>query len=141
MAYELKTKVNDGSVEDFINSVQDSQKKDDCKKLLKIFSEVTGKPAKMWGDSIVGFDSYSYTNSSGKKLEWLATGFSPRKQNLTVYIMSGFKNFDEYLAEIGPAKTGKGCLYFKSLSQVDEGILKKLIKDSVKAIKSGKIEY
>jgi hypothetical protein len=128
---ELKTKPNKASVSQFINSIEDHQKKADCKKLLKLMKELTGASPKMWGDSIVGFGNFTYTYASGKTGEWFLSGFSPRKQNLTLYIMSGFDKLAGELDKLGKHRTGKGCLYFKKLSDVDEQVLRQLISKSV----------
>ena len=129
---ELKTKLNDGSVDDFIQTVDDVQKREDCYQILKIMERITGEPAKMWGTSIVGFGSYSYKYASGREGDWPLTGFSPRKQNLTMYIMSGFSGYEELLAKIGKHKTGKSCFYIKRLSDIDEEVLEEMITRSVK---------
>ncbi|HUF05261.1 MAG TPA: DUF1801 domain-containing protein [Aridibacter sp.] len=129
---ELKTKLNDASVEKFIDGVDDETKREDCRFLAKLMSEVTGEEPKMWGTSIVGFGSYHYKYESGREGDWLKTGFSPRKQNLTLYIMDGFDKYDELMAELGKHKTGKSCLYVNRLSDIDTGVLKKLVKASVK---------
>lgn len=85
----------------------------------------------MWGPSIVGFGSYHYKYESGREGDWPKTGFSPRKQNLTLYIMDGFDKYDELMAKLGKHKTGKSCLYVKRLSDIDTGVLTKLVKASV----------
>ena len=93
--------------------------------------EVTGKEPKMWGDSIIGFDSYHYKYASGREGDWPIAGFSPRKQALSIYIMAGFKKYDELMQKLGKYKTGKSCLYVKKLEDVDREVLKKLIQESV----------
>ncbi len=128
---ELKTKANAASVSQFINNIEDPQKKADCKKLLKMMKDITGAKPKMWGDSIVGFGTYSYTYASGRSGEWFLSGFAPRKQNLTIYVMSGFGKFSGVLKKLGKHSTGKGCLYFKRLEDVDEQKLEELITKSV----------
>jgi hypothetical protein len=126
---ELKTKVNDASVNDFINSVNDEQKKQDSLELLKIFTKQTGQPAKMWGNSIVGFGQYHYKSErSSQEGDWMLTGFSPRKQNLTIYIMPGFDKYKDLLQKLGKHKTSVSCLYINRLADVDMGVLQKLIK-------------
>lgn len=127
----LKTQPNDGNVLDFINSVESEQKKKDSLRVLEIMQEITGAEPQMWGGSIVGFGRYSYTYASGKKGEWFVAGFSPRKQSLTLYIMSGFKRHGELLAKLGKHSTGRSCLYIKKLTDIDEEILKELIRESV----------
>lgn len=138
---ELKTKRNDASVEEFLNSVEDDKKREDSFKILQIMEEITGAKGQMWGDSIVGFGTYKYKYKSGREIEWMQAGFSPRKQNLTLYIMSGFRNYDGYLSKLGKHKTGKSCLYIKKLDDVDESVLKEMISESVKKVKTGDIYY
>jgi hypothetical protein len=130
---ELKTKKNKASVTAFLNSITDDQQRKDAKAIAKIMREVTGKKATMWGDSIVGFGQYDYKYASGHEGSWPLTGFSPRKGNLSVYIMDGFKDRTALLKKLGKHKTGKACLYIKRLEDVDLGVLKKLITASVKA--------
>ena len=131
----LKTKPTDASVDDFINQISNEQRKADCLELLKMFSEVTGEPAKMWGDNMVGFGKYHYKYKTGHEGEWFLTGFSPRKQNLTIYIMAGFQNYEELLKDLGKYKTSSSCLYLKKLEDIDRGVLKKLISTSVEDMK------
>ena len=128
---ELKTQKNEVSVEDFLNSVEPEKKRKDSFAILEIMRQVTGEEAVMWGSSIIGFGSYHYKYASGRENEWFLVGFSPRKQNLTLYIMSGFDNYDALLSDLGKYKTGKSCLYINKLEDVDEGNLRKLIKQSV----------
>ncbi|MEW6405883.1 MAG: DUF1801 domain-containing protein [Chloroflexota bacterium] len=135
---ELKTKVNDASVTDFLNSVEDEQKRKDCFEILEIMRKATGAEPKMWGTSIVGFGSHHYKYASGREGDWMLTAFSPRKQNLTIYIMSGFERYGELLKKLGKHSLGKGCLYIKRLSDVDKKALKELIAESVKVIKANK---
>src|SRR5512134_3587589 len=132
---ELKTKVNDASVTKFINSVADEQKRNDCLELLKLMKQVTKEEPKMWGSSIVGFGSYHYKGKSGREGDWLLTGFSPRKQNLTLYLMGGFDTHAALLNKLGKFTTGAGCLYIKRLDDVDKKVLKELVQASVKRMK------
>lgn len=133
---ELKTKPNSASVLKFLKSVTPEGKRDDSLKLLKIFEEVTGEKAKMWGQSIVGFGMYHYESErSSQKGDWPMTGFSPRKQNLTVYIMPGFKEYGDLLAKLGKHKTSVSCLYINRLSDIDTKVLAKIIKLGFVAMK------
>jgi len=135
---ELKTKVNAASVEDFLNSVTDEQKREDCFEILRLMKQVTNEDPKMWGSSIVGFGSYHYIGASGREGDWMLTGFSPRKDNLTLYIMGGFDLHQDLLKKLGKHKTsgGKGgCLYIKKLDDVDKDVLKELVAESVKTTK------
>ena len=132
---ELKTKVNDASVTKFIESVTDEQKRNDCFEILKMMKQITKEEPKMWGASIVGFGSYHYKGASGREGDWMLIGFSPRKQNLTMYLMGGFDTHADLLKKLGKYKTSVGCLYVKKLSDVDMSMLKKLIAESVKRMK------
>ncbi|MBX3050334.1 MAG: DUF1801 domain-containing protein [Caldilineaceae bacterium] len=126
----LKTQQNDASVEAFLHSV-DEKRREDCFALLELMEEATGAPAKMWGASIVGFGEYHYKYASGRAAEWFLVGFSPRKQNLTLYIMAGFDRYEALLADLGKHSTGKSCLYIKRLSDVDWDVLRQLVIASV----------
>lgn len=129
---ENKTRASVASVTEFINSIEDGQKRADARKVAAIMRRVTGKRAKMWGSSIVGYGTYHYKYESGREGDFMITGFSPRKQALTVYIVAGFRRFDTLMGKLGKYKTGKSCLYIKRLSDVDEKVLEKLIDRSVK---------
>lgn len=124
---ELKTKKNSGSVSTFLNSIENEEKRKDAKHLAKLLSKVTGHKPTMWGSSIVGYDSYTYTYPTGRSGEWPAIGFSPRKQNISIYIMPGYQDFGPLLKALGPHTTGKSCLYIKRLSDVDEKVLIKIL--------------
>lgn len=128
---ELKTKVTNASVNDFIDKVPNEQRRKDGYTLLKLFEKITGEKAKMWGSSIIGFGKYHYKSErSSQEGDWPLTGFSPRKQSLTLYVMSGFDGMDELLKKLGKNKTSKGCLYINKLSDVDEKVLVEIIKKS-----------
>jgi hypothetical protein len=129
---ELKTKPNDQSVEDFLNKVPDEKKRQDSFAILELMKQVTGDEAIMWGDSIVGFGTYKYKYATGREGEWPITGFSPRKQNLTLYIMSGFDEYNDLLNKLGKHSTGKSCLYIKKMEDIDQDVLRELISKSVK---------
>jgi len=116
---DVKTKVNDASVTDFLNSVTDEQKRKDSLAILKIMKQMTKEEPKMWGASIVGFGSYHYKGASGREGDWMQIGFSPRKQNLTLYLMGGFNAHTDLLKKLGKHKTSVGCLYIKKLEDVD----------------------
>lgn len=133
---ELKTKVNDGSVADFINAVPSDVKRNDSFVLLEMFSRITGEQPKMWGSSIVGFGQYHYKSErSTQEGDWPLTGFSPRKQNLTLYIMLGFADYQDLLKDLGKYKTSVGCLYINKLTDVDLKVLERLIEQSFLAMK------
>lgn len=133
---ELKTKQTQADVVEFLSGLDDEQRKSDCLALLEIFKQVTNEPPKMWGSSIVGFGSYHYKYESGQQGDWPLISFSPRKQNLTIYIMSGFKEHDHIMQELGKYKTGSSCLYIKRLSDINTNKLQDLIKDSVAFMKN-----
>lgn len=128
---KLKTTPNDASVEDFINSIENDHKRADSQRIIAILQDITGEEPQMWGGSIIGFGAYHYTYKSGREGDWMKVGFSPRKQNLTIYIMSGLKRFEEELSRIGKHKTGKSCLYAKKLEDIDEDVLKEIVEKSI----------
>ena len=132
---ELKTKVNDASVTKFLDSVADEEKRNDCLEILKLMKQVTKEEPKMWGSSIVGFGSYHYKGKSGREGDWMLIGFSPRKQNLTLYLMGGFEAHTALLKKLGKFTTSVGCLYIKKLDDVDKKVLKELVTASVKRMK------
>jgi len=131
---ELKTKVNSASVGKFLSSIENKTRQADAKRLLTIFKEVTNTKPKMWGENIIGFGLYKYKYESGREGAWFTTGFSPRKQNLSIYIMPGFSEVSHLLDKLGKHKVGKSCLYVNKLSDIDESILRKIIALSVKQI-------
>jgi len=133
---ELKTKPNDGSGEAFLNNVSDPKKRQDSFAILELMQQVTGEEPVMWGDSIVGFGNYHYCYESGREGDWFLTGFSPRAQSLTLYIMSGFDQYDELMSKLGKYKTGKACLYVKKIDDIDQGVLRELVRLSVEFIAS-----
>lgn len=132
---ELKTKVNNASVEGFLNTVKDEAIRKDCFEILKMMKQATKEEPKMWGSSIVGFGSYHYKGASGREGDWMLIGFSPRKQNLTLYLMHGFDVHEDLLKKLGKHKTSMGCLYIKKLDDVDKKVLKELVTESVKRMK------
>ena len=130
-----KTRATTAKVSDFLAGIKDSQKRADCKAIGAMMRKATGKRAKMWGSSIVGYGSYHYAYASGREGDWMECGFSPRAQNISVYIMPGFKPFNGLLKKLGKYKTGKSCLYIKRLDDVDRTVLEKLIVESVKEMR------
>lgn len=131
---ELKTRKNDGSVWAFLERVESERKRVDGFALMRLMEEVTGEPAVMWGSRIVGFGSYHYKYDSGREGDWFVAGFSPCKQNLTLYIMAGFEGYEELLARLGKHKTGKACLYVNKLADVDMDVLRELVRRSVEHV-------
>lgn len=132
---DLKTKPGEGSVTAFINSVENEKRREDAFVMLDIMKGITKEEPKLWGPSIVGFGSYHYKYESGREGDWFLTGFSPRKANLTVYVMSGFEKHKTLMKRLGKYKTGSSCLYIKKLEDVDMKVLKELIKKSVQIMK------
>ena len=128
---DLKTTENDASVEDFLAAVEDDARRQDCLALRSMMERITQKPAKMWGASMVGFGRYHYIYKSGRSGDWFVTGFSPRKRDLTLYIMPGFEKYGALMETLGKFKVGKSCLYLKRLSDVDLDVLETLINQSV----------
>ena len=133
---ELKTKERKASVEKFLNSVKDDQKREDSFKILKIMNQITKAEPKMWGKSIIGFGNYHYKYASGREGDWFLTGFSPRKDSLSLYIMAELNKEKDLLSKLGKHKAGKGCLYINKLDDVDMKVLKKLIITSVNKLKN-----
>lgn len=132
---ELKTQANESSVEAYLSTVTDPVRRDDCMRVLALMKDVMGEDPKMWGASIVGFGRYRYRYESGREGEWFVTGFSPRKNNLTLYIMAGFDRYDDLLQRLGKYSTGKSCLYVKRLADVDEAVLRELVAASAKHVR------
>ena len=128
---EPKTKKNDQSVTAFLDKIPDEQKRQDSYKILELMQQVSGNEPSMWGDSIIGFGVTRYKYASGREGDWPPIGFSPRKQNLTLYFMSGFAANLEILSRLGKYKTGKGCLYINKLADVNQTVLKELIEQSL----------
>ena len=128
---EAKTKATAVSVDKFISTIPDAGQREDSKRLRSMMEKVTGEKAVMWGPSIVGFGQYRYEYDSGHSGDCCLVGFSPRKQNLSIYLMPGFDGREALLAKLGKHKTAKACLYVKKLADVDEAVLQKLIKSSV----------
>ena len=136
MAAEPKTKPTKASVKEFLNQIPDKERRDDCFAVAKLMEEITGDKPKMWGPSIVGFGTYHYKYASGHQGDWPITAFSPRKKDLTLYIMMGvFESQPELMEKLGKHSTGKSCLYIKRLSDIHIPTLKKLIKTSIKELK------
>lgn len=136
MAAEAKTKPTKEKVKDFLNRIPDATRREDCFVVAQIMEEITGEKPQMWGPSIVGFGTYRYKYASGREGDWPVAAFSPRKTDLTVYLGISFEKKDELLSQLGKHKTGKSCLYIKRLSDVHMPTLKKLIKASVKDVKT-----
>lgn len=126
-----KTQKTDQDVREFLNTVEHDLRREDSFRVLGIMEKLTGMEAKMWGNSIIGFGDYHYKYESGREGDFFKVGFSPRKTSLTLYIMPGFERYPELMEKLGKYKTGRSCLYVKKLTDVDEGVLKELIVESV----------
>lgn len=129
---EIKTKQNDASVEDFINSIEDERKRRDSFVLLEMMKKASGEAPKMWGASLIGFGSMKYKSpATGREVDWLRIGFSPRKANLSLYLSMNIKEHAETLARLGKHKTGVGCLYINKLEDIDIRVLEGMIEASL----------
>lgn len=132
---ENKTKENDASVQEFLEKVEPEKKKDDALAILELMQEVTGAEPKMWGASIVGFGSYHYKYESGREGDFCRMAFSPRKRNISLYVMDGLHNYEDLLDSLGKHKIGKSCLYINKLADVDQDVLRELLERSIANMK------
>jgi hypothetical protein len=132
---ELKTKRTNARVTAFLDQVSDESRRKDCQTLVRMMKKATKAEPKMWGPSIVGFGDYRYKYASGRENDWFLVGFSPRKQDLTLYIMAGFDKYDALMSKLGKYKTGKSCLYIKRLDDIDPAVLQHLISTSIQHLK------
>ena len=130
---ELKTKATSSSVGAFLDSA--GERRPDCERLVEMMSSATGAAPVMWSQGIVGFGAYHYRYESGREGDWFLTGFSPRKKDLTLYIMAGFGRYDELMSRLGKYRTGKSCLYIKRLADIDTSVLEELVTASVAHMK------
>jgi len=135
---ELKTRANPASVEAFLRRAAGEKRLEDCRTLVRLMKQATKSEPRMWGPSIVGFGNRPYVYPDGRTMDWFILGFSPRKQDLTLYLMGGLERHAKLLAKLGPYRRGKGCLYVKRLADVDLAILERMIRDSVKVARSAK---
>ena len=126
-----KTQANDASVEGFLAGVDNERRREETRVIIKLMERVTGHPAKMWGTSIIGFDTYHYKYASGREGDWMISGVSPRKAALTIYVMAGFSRYPDLMEKLGKYKTGSSCLYVNKLDDVNMGVLEALITRSV----------
>ncbi len=129
---ELKTKKSEASMEDFIGAIKEETLREDCLEIAKIMKQVTKSDGKMWGSSIIGFGEQHLIYSSGRELDWMLMGFSPRKQNITLYLPGALEKYKDLLDSLGKHTTGKGCLYIKKLADVDKKVLKELVSTAAK---------
>ncbi len=128
---EAKTKPTRDSVAAFLAKIPEAKRREDCKAVAKLMTEVTGEKPEMWGSAIVGFGRHRYKYDNGREGEWPVSGFSPRKSELTLYIMAGFEHFPDVMKRLGKYRTGKACLYIKKLEDIDMKVLKELVTKSV----------
>jgi hypothetical protein len=131
---ELKTRPTDASVKEFLEAVEHPTRKADGLELLEIMKEVTHEEPVMWGASIIGFGTFHYKYASGREVDWMKVGFSPRKRSLTVYLTPGLDDIDDLREKLGKHRVGKGCLYINKLADVDMEVLKKIIKKSIEVL-------
>jgi hypothetical protein len=131
MASENKTQPTSMSVEAFLNSLADETRRKDCFTLLALMHDITGEPAVMWGDAQVGFGKYHYRYASGREGDSFLAGFSPRKQNLTIYVVAYVERYESLLSQLGRCKTAKSCLYINKLADIDLNVLREILKQSV----------
>lgn len=132
---QRKTSQNEGDVNAFLDAVENPRRRADARQLLDLMQTVTGESPKMWGPSIVGFGKYHFRYASGREGDSLVVGFSPRKQNLVIYIMPGFSDYGELLGKLGKFRTGRSCLYVNKLDDVDLQLLEQLVRESVEEMK------
>lgn len=133
---EQKTKPTNQSVKEFLNKISEPERRADCFEVAKMMEEISGEKPTMWGPSIVGFGTYRYKYASGREGDWPMMGFSPRKKDLTLYIMMGFEKHAELMEKLGKHSHSKSCLYIKRLSDVHIPTLKKLMKIGLKDLKA-----
>ncbi len=131
---EIKTTKNDGDVGAFIDSVENKRRREDCKTVVAMMKEITGDQPVMWAASIIGFGDYHYKYESGREGDWFKVGVSPRKQSLSLYIVPQLDAYEDLLSKLGKHKRGAGCLYINKLGDVDTGVLRDLIRESVKSL-------
>jgi hypothetical protein len=133
---DIKTKENDASVVDFINSVPDEEKRNDSFTILKMMQDATNEPPKMWGSSLIGFGNKRYKSpATGREVDWFIIGFSPRKANFSLYLSLYVNQFEDKLARLGKHKTGMGCLYINKLKDVDVKVLEEIINDAAREMR------
>ncbi len=136
--YELKTKKNEASVEDFLNSIENEERRSDGFRVLEMFKRITGEEPKMWGPAIIGFGDSKYKYPDGREIDWMTAAFSPRKQNLTLYVVCGSPKQPALLEKLGKHSTSVSCLYIKRLKDIDEKVLESIIKDSYQYTKKNR---
>lgn len=136
---ELKTQKNNASVTAFLDSIEDEKKRQDSYAIVELMKEAANADPVMWGTSIIGFGTYHYKYASGREGDWMMAGFSPRKQNLTLYITGGFERYGDLMSQLGKYTTGKGCIYVKKLEHINQDVFRELVKQSVENVAKGKV--
>jgi len=133
---DIKTKKTSQSVDAFLTSIVDEKKRQDSYVILDLIKEASGAEPKMWGDSIVGFGDYHYKYATGRENDWFYAGFSPRKQNITLYLATGFDQFSDLMQKLGRYKTGKACLYIQRIEDINQDVLKELVRRSIQTMQN-----
>lgn len=133
---EIKTKQNAASVDDFINSIEDETKRNDCLEVIRLMKAATDEEPMMWGASMIGFGKLRYKSPSGREVDWFKIGFAPRKSNLSIHLTTSIKKQAASLEKLGKHKLGEGCLYINKLADVDLSVLKEMIQTAAKAERS-----
>ena len=133
---ENKTKPTKKAIKPYLDSIENETRRADSFVLLAMLEEITQDPAVMWGESLIGFNSYHYKYKTGREGDMLLIGFSPRKQNLAIYLTDGCHNYKEELVQLGPHKTGKSCLYITQLKKIDLVVLKQILTSSYNKVKA-----
>jgi hypothetical protein len=131
---ELKTKKTEASIEKFLDSIDDKNKREDAYTLLNLLKKCSGSEGKMWGQSIIGFGQNRLVYDSGRELDWFLIGFSPRKQNIVIYFVGSYIDKSTYLTKLGKHKTGKGCLYINKLEDIELSVFEQMVRDSLKKL-------
>ncbi len=134
---ELKTKATDANVAAFLATIKDRKRQQDVRSVIAVMKEATSQPPRMWGASIVGFGSFTYKYESGRQGEWFIAGLSPRKANLTLYILPGLHEHEADLGKLGTFTTGKSCLYVKNVDDIRLPVLKRMVKRAAKRLAGG----
>jgi hypothetical protein len=128
---ELKTKETKQNVEEFLNQLENEKKREDSFAILELMKKASKKEPKMWGPSIIGFGQIPYIYPDGREMDWFYFGFSPRKQNFVLYFPQEYEGFGELLKKLGKIKTGKSCIYFNKIEDIDQSTFKEMVKRSV----------
>lgn len=132
---ELKTRAGDEDVDAFLAGIEDESRREDCRAVVSLMREVTGEEPRLWSGGMIGFGSYHYRYESGREGDWFLTGVSPRKQNLTLYILPGHERYPDLMERLGRCKTGKSCIYVKTLEDIDTAVLRELVARSVEHLR------